>query len=173
MPTKTTPDRNVGFLINDVARLMRRNFNRRVQALGLTQTQWRAIVNLSREPGMTHVALAEMLEIQPITLTRLIDRMEAAGWVERRSHPADRRAMQLYLTAKSEPILEEMYALAAGTLGEALVGVTSATEKQLVTTLQRMKQNLVSAECAIEAKTTKRTHQDVGRNTSKLERNRR
>lgn len=172
MPRKTAPDRSVGFLISDVARLLRRNFNRRVQALGLTQTQWRAIATLSRDPGMTHVALADTLEIQPITLTRLIDRLEAAGWVERRSHPADRRAMQLYLTAKSEPILEEMYARAAETLAEAFTGVTAAAEKQLVASLKRMKQNLASAECASAAKTTKRIHQDVGRNTSQLQRSR-
>jgi MarR family transcriptional regulator, transcriptional regulator for hemolysin len=162
MSTKTAPDRSVGFLISDVSRLLRRNFNRRVQSLGLTQTQWRAIAILSRDPGMTQVALAETLEIQPITLTRLIDRMEAAGWVERRSHPADRRAMQLYLTAKSEPVLEEMYARAAETIAEAFAGMTAAAEKQLLTSLQRMKQNLASAECASDTKTTKRIHEDVG-----------
>lgn len=172
MPNRPSPDRSVGFLINDVARLLRRNFNRRVQPLGLTQTQWRAIVMLSRDPGMTQVALAETLEIQPITLTRLIDRMEAAGWVQRRSHPADRRAMQVYLTAKSEPILEEMYARAAETLGEALAGMTAAAEKQLVNSLQRMKHNLVSAECATESKTTRRNHEHVGRNTTKPQRTR-
>ena len=172
MPKKTAPDRSIGYLINDVARLLRRNFNRRVQPLGLTQTQWRAIATLSRDPGMTHVALAEMLEIQPITLTRLIDRMEAAGWVERRSHPADRRAMQLYLTAKSEPILEEMYARAAETIGDALMGVTAAAEKQLVASLHRVKQNLATAECASEARSTKGNDENVGRNPAKLERTR-
>ena len=80
--------------------------DRRLQSLGLTQAQWRAIVHLSRSEGMTQATLAESLEIQPITLTRLIDRMESAGWVERRTHPLDRRAVQLYLTPQSQPILE-------------------------------------------------------------------
>jgi MarR family transcriptional regulator for hemolysin len=172
MPLTIDPERNVGYLINDVGRLLRRNFNRRVQSLGLTQTQWRAIVHLSRNPGMTHVALADVLEIQPITLTRLIDRMEAAGWVKRRSHPLDRRAMQLHLTAKCEPVLEEMQARAAETIGDALIGIDAAAEKRLRASLQRMKQNLCRAEGASEEKPTKRTHQNVGRNTPKHARTR-
>ncbi len=82
------PDRSLGVLISDIARLLRRNMDRRLQSLGLTQAQWRAIVHLSRSEGMTQAALAESLEIQPITSTRLIDRMQSAGWVERRNAPA-------------------------------------------------------------------------------------
>src|SRR3546814_4821449 len=88
------PDRSLGFLLNDVSRLMRRNLNRRVQALGLTQSQWRALAYLSRQEGINQVTLADTLEVQPITLARLIDRLEAAGWVERRRHPSDRRAVR-------------------------------------------------------------------------------
>src|SRR5687767_13222468 len=95
-------ERSLGFLVADVARLLRRSMDRRLQALGLTQAQWRAIIHLSRNEGMTQATLAESLEIQPITLTRLIDRMESAGWVERRMHPLDRRAVQLYLTSQSQ-----------------------------------------------------------------------
>ncbi len=99
MPPSPWTDRTLGFLVSDIARLLRRNMDRRLQSLGLTQAQWRAIVHLSRSEGMTQAMLAESLEIQPITLTRLIDRMESAGWVERRTHPLDRRAVQLYLDA--------------------------------------------------------------------------
>ena len=147
----TTPlfnERSLGFLVADVARLLRRSMDRRLQALGLTQAQWRAIIHLSRNEGMTQATLAERLEIQPITLTRLIDRMESAGWVERRMHPADRRAVQLYLTAQSQPILEQVHALGTATMQEATRGISPRAERQLVATLEQLKQNLTTAETA-------------------------
>jgi DNA-binding MarR family transcriptional regulator len=148
----TQPDLNsLGFLVHDIARLLRRNFDRRVQSLGLTQAQWRAIVHLSRNQGMNHTALAESLEIQPITLTRLIDRMEAAGWVERRRHPSDRRAMQLYLTARARPILKKMRALVPGTIGDALAGLPASARERLTAHLQTIKRNLLAAEAATAA----------------------
>jgi DNA-binding MarR family transcriptional regulator len=144
-------DRALGFLVADLARLLRRSMDRRLQSLGLTQAQWRAIVHLSRNEGMTQAVLAESLEIQPITLTRLIDRMESAGWVERRTHPADRRAVQLYLTAQSQPILEEMHARAADTLAEATHGLGARAQRQLVAALEQMKRNLLAAEVTAAA----------------------
>jgi len=144
-------DRTLGFLVADLARLLRRSMDRRLQSLGLTQAQWRAIVHLSRNEGMTQAALAESLEIQPITLTRLIDRMESAGWVERRTHPEDRRAVQLYLTAQSQPILEEMHARAGDVLNEATRGITPRAQRQLIAALVTIKQNLVAAETAAGA----------------------
>jgi MarR family transcriptional regulator, transcriptional regulator for hemolysin len=166
---KFDSDRKLGFLINDLARLLRRNFDRRLQSLGLTQAQWRAIAHLSRNEGMTQVALAEILEVQAITLTRLIDRMQSAGWVERRSHPSDRRAVQLYLTGKCQPILAEMQSRASETLAEALAGIATGAEQQVVDALQRMKTNLVTAETAalaVEPKT--RMHRDVGRKPARI-----
>jgi DNA-binding MarR family transcriptional regulator len=148
MPSPVFTDRTLGFLVSDIARLLRRGMDRRLQSLGLTQAQWRAIVHLSRNEGMTQAALAESLEIQPITLTRLIDRMESAGWVERRTHPLDRRAVQLYLTAQSQPILDEMHARAADTMNDATRGVAPRAQRQLIATLVDIKQNLVAAENA-------------------------
>jgi DNA-binding MarR family transcriptional regulator len=148
MPPVVWTDRTLGFLVSDIARLLRRNIDRRLQSLRLTQAQWRAIVHLSRNEGITQAMLAESLEIQPITLTRLIDRMENAGWVERRTHPLDRRAVQLFLTAQSQPILEEMHARAADTLSDATRGVAPRAQKQLVATLEQIKQNLIAAETA-------------------------
>jgi DNA-binding MarR family transcriptional regulator len=159
------PDRSLGVLISDVARLLRRSFDRRLQSLGLTQAQWRAIVNIARTEGMSQTALAECLEIQPITVGRLIDRMESAGWVERRSHPADRRAVQLYLTPKSQPILEEIHARAADMMAESVTGIPAATQKQLFDQLQRIKQNLATAEAKSEDEANGRTN-DVGRTRS-------
>ncbi len=169
MGLKFDSDRKLGFLINDLARLLRRNFDRRVQSLGLTQAQWRAIAHLSRNEGMTQIALAEILEVQAITLTRLIDRMESAGWVERRSHPSDRRAVQLYLTGKCQPILAEMQSRASETLAEALAGIPAGAEQQVVEALLRMKTNLVTAETAaitVEPKT--RMTRDVGRKSARI-----
>ena len=148
MPAALFTDRTLGFLVADIARLLRRSMDRRLQSLGLTQAQWRAIVHLSRSEGMTQAALAESLEIQPITLTRLVDRMESAGWVERRTHPLDRRAVQLYLTAQSQPLLEQMHARAADTLSEATRGVAPRAQRELVATLEHLKHNLVAAETA-------------------------
>jgi DNA-binding MarR family transcriptional regulator len=144
----------LGYLVSDVARLLRRNMDRRLQALGLTQAQWRAIARLSRNEGMTQVDLAESLEIQPITVTRLVDRMEKAGWVERRTHPLDRRAVRLFLAPRSQPILAEMHARAAETLSDATRGVTATTQKQLLDTLDHIKHNLAAAESEAVAPAT-------------------
>ena len=173
MGLKFDSDRKLGFLINDLARLLRRNFDRRLQSLGLTQAQWRAIAHLARNEGMTQIALAEILEVQAITLTRLIDRMQSAGWVERRSHPTDRRAVQLYLTSKCQPILAEMQSRASETLAEALAGIATGAEQQVVEAPQRMKTNLVNAETAANAVEPKtRMTRDVGRKPARIGRTR-
>jgi len=170
---KLDADRNLGFLIRDLSRLLRRNFDRRVQDLGLTQAQWRALVHLSRSEGMTQSALADSLEVQPITLARLIDRMQNSGWVERRSHPLDRRAVQLYLTDKCQPILAEIQTRASATLDEAVAGIGAGQQRQLIESLQRIKKNLAAADSATNApEASRRTHADVGRKAAKLERNR-
>jgi DNA-binding MarR family transcriptional regulator len=163
MPNLTT-DRSLGFLVSDLARLLRRTMDRRLEPLGLTQAQWRAIVRLAHDEGMTQTALAESLEIQPITLTRLLDRMESAGWIERRTHPLDRRAVQLYLAPRSQPILAEMNARAAEILAEATRGIPAGTQKQLLDTLERIKQNLVATETA--PTTTDHTGTSHGRRNS-------
>ena len=160
MPSLSDADRSVGFLIHDVARLQRRNFDRRLLSLGLTQAQWRAIAHLSREPGLRQAALAERLEVKPITLARLVDRMEAAGWVERNDDPDDRRASRLYLTPKSEPILTQMHERAAETLEEALAGLSASLRRQLTGALERMKRNLLTAESAATAVAAK-TNQEI------------
>jgi MarR family transcriptional regulator for hemolysin len=168
------PDRSLGVLISDVARLLRRNFDRRLQSLGLTQAQWRAIVHVSRSEGMNQVALAECLEIQPITVARLIDRMEAAGWIERRNDPLDRRAVRLFLTAKCQPVLEEIHARAAETIAESVLGVAASTQNQVFEGLQRIKQNLVTAELKTSAANEPigRTNRDAGRKPTRIQRTR-
>lgn len=137
------PNQNIACLLHDTARLMRRDFNRRAQKLGLTQAQWQALAVLSHNEGINQAAMAELLEVQPISLARLIDRLEANGWVERRAHPSDRRAVSLYLTDKVEPILTEMGKLVEETQAEALRGFNEAETAELMQTLGKIKQNLL------------------------------
>src|SRR5436190_20361761 len=103
-------DRHLGFLLHDVARLLRTRFDQRARALGLTRAQWSVLAHLSRQEGLNQSALADVLEVEPITLARLLDRLEAARLVERRPDPADRRARLLYLTAPARPLLDDMRA---------------------------------------------------------------
>jgi MarR family transcriptional regulator, transcriptional regulator for hemolysin len=140
------PNQNIGFFLNDVARLLRRNFNRRAQAMGLSLAQWRALAHLSREEGVNQVTLAESLEVQPITLTRLLDHLQEAGLVARRPDPGDRRALRLYLTPKAQPLIARMRSLAEKAREEAMTGLPKGARNALLDTLQRMKQNLLDAE---------------------------
>ncbi len=146
MPENIEPDISLGFLMHDVSRLMRRNFNRRAQEMGLTITQGRVIIHLERNEGLSQVELASVLEVQPITLTRLIDRMEDSQWVERRPHPSDRRAVQLFLTDKIQPMLADIKAMLRQTLEETISGIAEGRQHQFLETLGQMKQTLLDTE---------------------------
>lgn len=149
----------LGFLLNDVSRLIRRNFNRRVEALGLTQVQWRAIAHLWRNQGINQAALADILEVQPISLTRLIDRLAASGWVERRPDPRDRRAVRLVLTAKAQPILAKIEVIAGEIREQALAGLPENRRKLLSEMLLSMKRSLLAAEADAQSQQPKPTMQ--------------
>ena len=138
-----SPNSNLAFLMYEVLRLLRRNLNRRMR---LTQAQWRALAFLSRNEGINQSGLADLLEVRPITMARLIDRLETDGWVERRRDTGDRRAVRLYLTPKAGPLIEEIYALANKTREQALAGLSAAARRQLIETLSAMKNNLLAAE---------------------------
>jgi MarR family transcriptional regulator for hemolysin len=131
-----------GFLVHDIARLMRKRFDQRARALGLTRAQWQLLAHLARNEGISQAGLAELLEIEPITVGRLVDRMAEAGWVERRAHPSDRRARQLYLTPKAEPIFARMMALGEETRAEAMAGLEPAQREQLMAALLHIRSNL-------------------------------
>ncbi|MEZ5504382.1 MAG: MarR family transcriptional regulator [Halioglobus sp.] len=146
MPRLREPLDTFGFLIHDVARLLRKNFNRRVQSLGLTQEQCRVILHLSRHEGMRQVDLAELLEIKPITLARLLDKLQESGLVERRANPEDRRAFQLYLTRQAHRVLEKILAVGADTRADANRDVSLADLDRLYSVLSRLKTNLIEAE---------------------------
>jgi DNA-binding MarR family transcriptional regulator len=135
-------DPSFGFLLHDIARLLRKKFDQRARSLGLSRAQWQVLVHLARHEGINQSGLAEILEIENITLGRLVDRMEEAGWVERRPDPRDRRARLLYTTEKVAPVMERMRALAEATRNEALAGLGAAERDALTATLLHVRGNL-------------------------------
>jgi len=139
------PSRTLGFVINDVARLMRKRFEQRARAasLGLTRAQAAVLANLARQEGINQVSLAQILELEPITLARLLDRLQAARLIERRPDPKDRRAHLLYLTEAAFPLLDRIFALAAEVREDALAGVAEPQRSLLLDVLIAMKANLI------------------------------
>lgn len=144
MPGEETSDyqRSFGFLLYDSARLLRRDFDRRARAIGLTRAQWSVLAHLSRNEGISQAGLADILDIEPITLVRLLDKLEEAGWVVRRPHATDRRIYTLYITAKAWPLIAQIRALAAETRAVALAGVSAEEQARLVEILTRIRANL-------------------------------
>jgi len=134
--------RNFGFLLNDVARLMRTVYDRRVKSLGLTRSQWWVLNHLFRGDGVTQTELAETLEIEKPTLWRLLDRLEAKGWVRREDDATDRRAWRVYLTDEVGPAMRELRAVAAELRRDALAGLSAAERERFVDTLLAIKSNL-------------------------------
>jgi DNA-binding MarR family transcriptional regulator len=134
--------RNFGFLLNDVARLMRTAYDRRIRKLGLTRAQWWVLTHLYRSNGVTQTELAETLEIEKPTLGRLLDRLEAKGWVRREHDASDRRVWRVLLTEEVEPALRTMRKIAAELRRDALTGVSAAERERFVDTLLAIKENL-------------------------------
>jgi DNA-binding MarR family transcriptional regulator len=130
-------------MLMEVGRLIREDFRRRAEHLKLTQSQTLALACLAKSPGISQVALAEKLEVHPVTVTQLIDRLQRAGWVRREIHEDDRRAFRLYVTDKADPILSEVWNVAAQAREHALSGFSRAERDQLDALLSRMKSNLV------------------------------
>lgn len=133
---------SLGFLISDVSRLMRRRFDERARLIGVTRAQWRTLTTLSRHEGINQGGLADLLEVEPITLCRMIDRLEEAGLVERRRDPADRRAWQIFLTTKALPLLEQLRGMADSMIEHALYGLDEAKRTKLVAALDTIRTNL-------------------------------
>ena len=136
------PDVNLGFLIADISRLMRARFNVTAQKFGLTLAQGRVLAYLGRNEGISQVALSAILDVQPITLLRQIDRLEKAGLLERRPHPTDRRAQQLYLTPLSQPLLDKMFEVHKDVHGQVMAGLDEDERSRLITALAKIRANL-------------------------------
>jgi MarR family transcriptional regulator, transcriptional regulator for hemolysin len=133
---------SLGFLISDTARLLRRRFDQRARHLGLTRAQWQVLAHLQRNEGINQIGLADLLDVEAITLCRTIDRMEEGGWVERRPDPKDRRARLLFLTDKARPLIARMRSLADALFEEALEGLPPEARDTLVGILTTMRANL-------------------------------
>ena len=135
----------LGFLLHDVARLLRKRFEQRAKDMGLTRSQWQTLAYLSNNEGIHQAGLAEMLEIEPITLVRILDKLGERGLVERRQHPNDRRSWLLYLREEARPLLDTMRSMGDQTREEALDGVSAEDHERLYQLLTVMKSNLVQA----------------------------
>jgi MarR family transcriptional regulator for hemolysin len=142
MATPTTPRREFAFTLNDVARLLRTYADHRAAAFGITRAQWAVMARLNRQEGLKQSELAEMLDLQPITLTRLLDRLGDSGLIERRPDPHDRRANRLFLTPAARPLLERLGGLAEELMATALAGIDRPTVKLMLANLSIAKENL-------------------------------
>ncbi|WP_454850828.1 MarR family winged helix-turn-helix transcriptional regulator [Rhizobium binxianense] len=135
----------LGFLLHDVARLLRKRFEQRAKELGLTRSQWQTLAYLANNEGIHQSGLAEILEVEPITLVRILDKLSERGLIERRQHPSDRRIWLLYMRDEAHPLLAQMREIGDITRGEALEGISAEEREQLFQTLSAMKTNLVQA----------------------------
>jgi MarR family transcriptional regulator for hemolysin len=143
--------RNFGFLLNDVARLLRTAYDRRIRELGLTRAQWWVLTHLFRADGITQTELAVVLEVEKPTLGRLLDRLEAKGWVRRTHDARDRRIWRVRLTKEVEPALRTMRAIAAELRRDALAGLSAAERERFVDSLLAIKSNLAKLQSATPA----------------------
>jgi MarR family transcriptional regulator for hemolysin len=139
------PQPTIGFLVHEVARLWRKRFEQNARNSGLTRSQWQAIAYLSKHEGIHQAALADLLEIEPITLVRILDKLEDRGLIERRQHQTDRRIWLLFLKDAARPLLADMQPIVETTRAEVLEGVTLENRDRLFETLNLMKTNLMAA----------------------------
>lgn len=137
-------NRQLGFLFKDVSRRYSRRFEERAQALSLTLPQCRALLHLENNEGISQKRLAELTELDPMSLVRILDRMEGDGWVQRRFDPADRRAHSLWLTPEARPILGRISQLLVELRAEALQGLSNEECTRLMELLERVHGNLSS-----------------------------
>lgn len=138
-------DEFIGVIIADVARLLRTVFDRRVRRLGLTRSQWLVLTRLHRRPGASQSELAEMMEVEKASAGRMIDRLEAKGWVERRAQAGDRRVNRVYLAPEAEKIHSRMWRIAEATVDDALADLSQREAAQLGSLLARVKSRLVAS----------------------------
>jgi DNA-binding MarR family transcriptional regulator len=134
------------FEIGETAHALRKAFDRRAVGLGVTRAQWKVLFRLDRQPGLRQIELADMLDIEPITLSRLVDRLEEAGLVERSADPADRRAWRLHVTAGARPLIDKLKAVGAGLAEDAFEGIDPKDIENARQVLARIRDN--ASRCA-------------------------
>jgi DNA-binding MarR family transcriptional regulator len=135
----------LGFLMHETARLLRKRFEQLARDSGLTRSQWQAVAYLDRNEGINQIGLAELLDVEPITLSRILDKLEAGGLIERHPHPSDRRVRILRLAPAGRRKLAEARKLGDVVRSEALIGVPEPDQLRLLETLKVLKFNLTEA----------------------------
>ncbi|TKT74859.1 MarR family transcriptional regulator [Aquamicrobium sp. LC103] len=141
----------LGLLVHDAARLMRRRFEESASGHGLSAAQWRLLVRLVKAEGVAQARLAALLEIEPISVSRLLDRMEEGGWIERRPDPSDRRVRTVFATDKSREAFAEVKGMASDIYDEALAGLSAEERRTLINGLRTLISNLSDGEGAGES----------------------
>jgi DNA-binding MarR family transcriptional regulator len=139
-----TANNSLFFMLHDATRQLRKHFDRRATRLELTRAQWRALKATSRQEGLSQTELAELLDMEPIPVGRVIDRLEKTGFVERRADPADRRRWRLYLTPKAHAVVGEMETIASELRNDALRDVDPGDLDALMRVLAQIKENLAA-----------------------------
>jgi DNA-binding MarR family transcriptional regulator len=137
-------ERDLLIVLHDVARLLRTRFDQRARTRGMTRAQWIILARLARQPGLSQNELAGICEVEPITVGRLVDRLEARGLVERRADPEDRRVNRLHLLAAAQPILEEIASYKEVLHEELLDGLDESARTALLDTLLHIKNKLTA-----------------------------
>jgi len=134
---------NYAFEIVETARLIRREANKRAAVLGATKAQWRVLAWLKRTgDGARQIDLAEGLDVEPITLCRMLDRLEEAGLVERRRDATDRRAWRIYLIPAAVPMLVKLEEMGLAFNADMLAGISEADRETVLRVLGRMRSNI-------------------------------
>lgn len=136
---------SIPFEIGETAHALRRAFDRRAADLSVTRAQWKVMLRLSRQPGLRQVELADMLDVEPITLCRIVDRLEEAGLVERRRDPTDRRAWQLFLTPGAEPLNQKLRARGNQLIDEAFDSIPADDIATVRRVLAKVRDNLFAS----------------------------
>ena len=133
---------NLGSMLADTSRLLRRSFDVRARDIGVTRAQWQVLTTLLRHEGVNQGGLAELLDVEPITVCRMVDRLQEAVLVERRADPADRRSWRLFLTPRAHDLLAQLRPLADALIEEALAGIDLNDRDRLRDLLDRIRDNL-------------------------------
>jgi DNA-binding MarR family transcriptional regulator len=131
----------VPFEIGETAHALRKAFDRLAVGLGVTRAQWKVLFKLTRTPGLRQVELADMLDLEPITLCRIVDRLEEGGLVERSRDPEDRRAWRLHVTAKAQPLIDKLQAVGADLVEQAFSGIDPRDIEITRQVLARVREN--------------------------------
>src|ERR1700751_716672 len=133
---------SLGMEVYELFRLMRKEADTRMRELGYTQSQWRGLGYLKRNEGISQAGLADILDMQPIALGRVLDRMEAARLIERRPDPQDRRALKLFLLPAAEPMLEILRNVSEDVQRTVTADLSEEEEETLVRLLRRMRRSV-------------------------------